>query len=83
MQCTLKAVLGVRYINGVACPTCPDSHLYDDRSLSNFYHYYHPENVTIGDLYPDLDFLSLNSDILIRYSITHPDAPLPVAFLDG
>lgn len=80
MPCTLEAVLGVGYIIGVACPTYLGSHLYVDRSLSNSPHH---ENVTTGGLYPDLDFLCLNSNIPIRYSITQEDARLPIASVNG
>ena len=80
MPCTLEAVLGVGYINGVAFPAYLDSPLCIDRSLSNSSH---PENVTTGGLYPDLGFLSLNSNIPLRYPITQEDAHLPIAFLNG
>ena len=73
-------MLGVGYINGVACPAYLDSPLCIDRSLSNSSH---PENATTGGLYPDLDFLSLDSNIPTRYSITQENARLPIAFLNG
>jgi hypothetical protein len=81
MSCMLKAVLGVRCISFVVSPNI--SVPIRTRSLPKSPENNRPENVTIGSLCSSSDLLSLNSNILVCYPITHSDTPLPMALIDG